>query len=122
MRYAICMASSSGHEWLDHCVDKFGLGQYFGKNLFSATDVPNGKPAPDIFLYAAGRMGFSPSACLVLEDSPSGIMGALGRQPSVFSAAATSSTGTPSNFAQPVPVTSLTTLLRWHSSSLVYGD
>ena len=75
--YAICMASSSGHEWLDHCVDKFGLRQYFGRNLFSATDVPNGKPAPDIFLYAAGRMGFSPSACLVLEDSPSGIMGAL---------------------------------------------
>jgi len=75
--YAICMASSSGHEWLDHCVDKFGLRRYFGRNLFSAIDVPNGKPAPDIFLHAAGRMGFSPEACLVLEDSPSGISGAL---------------------------------------------
>jgi|SRR5262245_22878580 len=76
-RYAICMASSSGHDWLDHCVDKFGLRRYFGKNLFSATDVANGKPAPDVFLHAAGRMGFSPEACLVLEDSPSGITGAL---------------------------------------------
>ena len=75
--YALCIASSSGHEWLDHCVDKFGLREYFGNNLFSAADVTHGKPAPDIFLHAAGRMGVSADACLVLEDSTSGIMGAL---------------------------------------------
>lgn len=88
------MASSSGHDWLDHCVDKFGLRRYFGKNLFSATDVANGKPAPDVFLHAAGRMGFSPEACLVLEDSPSGITGALaaGMTTVGFLGAVTSST------------------------------
>ena len=75
--YAVCIASSSGHEWLDHCVDKFGLREYFGKNLYSAADVTHGKPAPDIFLYAADRMGIAPDDCLVLEDSTSGIMGAL---------------------------------------------
>src|SRR5262249_61145396 len=56
-------------------VDKFGLRPHFGLNLFSAAEVANGKPAPDIFLYAARRMGVSPEACLV--DSPAGITGAL---------------------------------------------
>jgi HAD superfamily hydrolase (TIGR01509 family) len=72
-----CVASSSEHTWLNHCVDKFGLRPHFGLNLFSATEVANGKPAPDVFLYAARRMGVSPEACLVLEDSPSGITGAV---------------------------------------------
>src|SRR5262249_18770021 len=56
-KYAKCIASSSTREWLDHCVDKFRLREHFGKNLFSATEVANGKPAPDIFFYAAMRMG-----------------------------------------------------------------
>lgn len=75
-RYARCVASSSSHEWLDHCVDKFELRAHFGRNLFSATEVANGKPAPDIFLHAAARMDVPPASCLVLEDSPSGVMGA----------------------------------------------
>jgi len=75
--YRKCMASSSEHAWLNHCVDKFGLRPHFGLNLFSAAEVANGKPAPDIFLYAARRMGVLPEVCLVLEDSPAGITGAL---------------------------------------------
>jgi HAD superfamily hydrolase (TIGR01509 family) len=75
--YQKCIASSSEHAWLNHCVDKFGLRTHFGRNLFSAADVANGKPAPDIFLYSARRMGVSPKACVVLEDSPTGITGAL---------------------------------------------
>lgn len=71
-----CVASSSRLEWLDHNVDKFGFRPHFGGNLFSATDVANGKPAPDIFLMAASRMGVEPQRCLVLEDSPAGIVGA----------------------------------------------
>jgi HAD superfamily hydrolase (TIGR01509 family) len=71
-----CVASSSSHEWLDHCVDKFGVRQHFGRSLYSATEVPNGKPAPDIFFHAARSMGVSPEACIVLEDSPAGVMGA----------------------------------------------
>jgi len=73
---AVCIASSSGYEWLDHCVDKFGLRARFGKNVFSARDVANGKPAPDIFLHAAERMRVDASHCLVVEDSPSGVVGA----------------------------------------------
>lgn len=71
-----CVASSSSHEWLNHCVDKFGVRHHFGRSLFSATDVPNGKPAPDIFLHAARSLGVAPQACVVLEDSPAGVTGA----------------------------------------------
>jgi HAD superfamily hydrolase (TIGR01509 family) len=73
---ALCVASSSMRDWLDHCVDKFGLRGHFGDNLFSATEVVNGKPAPDIFLHAASRMACAPAATLVIEDSPAGIAGA----------------------------------------------
>lgn len=71
-----CIASSSSPEWLDHCVDKFGLRRHFGTNLFSAVEVAKGKPAPDIFLRAAERMGVAPQSCLVVEDSASGVIGA----------------------------------------------
>lgn len=71
-----CVASSSRIQWIDHNVDKFGFRGHFGTNLFSATEVKNGKPAPDIFLLAASRMGIEPKRCLVLEDSPAGVMGA----------------------------------------------
>jgi HAD superfamily hydrolase (TIGR01509 family) len=71
-----CVASSSNMIWLDHNVDKFGFRSHFGRNIFSATEVKNGKPAPDIFLLAASRMGIAPGRCLVIEDSPAGITGA----------------------------------------------
>lgn len=70
------IASSSGYDWLNHCVDKFGFRGHFGTNVFSAQDVANGKPAPDIFLHAAARMRVEPEACLVIEDSASGVIGA----------------------------------------------
>jgi HAD superfamily hydrolase (TIGR01509 family) len=72
-----CVASSSSPEWLDHCVDAFELRQAFGANLFSATQVANGKPAPDIFLLAAREMGVAPTETIVIEDSPTGVMGAV---------------------------------------------
>lgn len=71
-----CVASSSSYDWLDHCVDKFGFRTHFERNLFSATEVANGKPAPDIFLLAAARMGVEAGECLVIEDSPTGVLGA----------------------------------------------
>ena len=48
----------------------------FSKKMFSADDVAEGKPAPDIFLRAAKLMGVSPDRCLVLEDAPAGILAA----------------------------------------------
>ena len=71
-----CVASSSSREWLDHCVDRFGFRQSLGDNLFSATLVANGKPAPDIFLHAARAMGGMPEATVVIEDSVAGVKGA----------------------------------------------
>jgi beta-phosphoglucomutase-like phosphatase (HAD superfamily) len=53
-----------------------GLLDLFKPSIFSATMVENGKPAPDLFLYAAAAMGIEPSACLVVEDSPAGIVAA----------------------------------------------
>ena len=72
-----CIASSSSVNWLDHGVDKFGLRSHLGRNLFSGTEVANGKPAPDIFLLAASRMGVEPRQCSVIEDSPAGVQGAV---------------------------------------------
>jgi beta-phosphoglucomutase-like phosphatase (HAD superfamily) len=41
--------------------------------MFSATEVAHGKPAPDIFLYAAAKCGVEPAFCAVIEDSPAGV-------------------------------------------------
>lgn len=73
---ARCVASSSSIEWLDHCVDKFAMRSHFGRNLFSATAVKHGKPAPDIFLHAAKQMEADAREALVIEDSPAGVTGA----------------------------------------------
>jgi HAD superfamily hydrolase (TIGR01509 family) len=72
-----CVASSSSISWLDHGVDKFGLRGVLGRNLFSATEVKSGKPAPDIFLHAAAQMGVVPAKCAVLEDSVAGVQGGV---------------------------------------------
>jgi beta-phosphoglucomutase-like phosphatase (HAD superfamily) len=54
-----------------------GLKRYFGERLFSASMVAHGKPAPDIFLYAAEQMGYLPETCVVVEDSPTGVTAAV---------------------------------------------
>jgi beta-phosphoglucomutase-like phosphatase (HAD superfamily) len=50
---------------------------HFEPNIFSATMVARGKPAPDLFLYAAARMGVEPERCLVVEDSIAGVKAAV---------------------------------------------
>jgi HAD superfamily hydrolase (TIGR01509 family) len=73
----ICVASSSGPEEIRRKLALTGLLARFGDNLFSATMVARGKPAPDLFLYAARRLGAEPGRCLVVEDSPAGIDAAV---------------------------------------------
>lgn len=53
-----------------------GLADRFGDRAFSADEVRRGKPAPDLFLLAAERLGIKPASCAVMEDSPHGIAGA----------------------------------------------
>jgi HAD superfamily hydrolase (TIGR01509 family) len=71
-----CVASSSGHASLRFKLELTGLYERFAGRIFSAAEVANGKPAPDLFLHAASRMGFAPSCCVVVEDSRYGVQAA----------------------------------------------
>ena len=71
-----CVASSSDHEHLRLVLGRTGLYSRFEGRIFSATEVQNGKPAPDLFLHAAASLGVPPSACAVVEDSLPGILAA----------------------------------------------
>jgi HAD superfamily hydrolase (TIGR01509 family) len=71
-----CVASSSTIDRVRASLEITGLMRFFEPNIYSASDVPRGKPAPDLFLYVAGRMGVTPAQCLVVEDSPAGIAAA----------------------------------------------
>jgi HAD superfamily hydrolase (TIGR01509 family) len=72
-----CIASSSSIDRLQLCLSVLDLAQEFGSMVFSAEMVSRGKPHPDIFLLAADRLGVPPGACLVIEDSASGIRAAV---------------------------------------------
>jgi len=73
----ICVASSSSLEQIRQKLKITGLLGRFGENLFSATMVARGKPAPDLFLYVAQHLMTAADRCLVIEDSPAGIDAAL---------------------------------------------
>jgi HAD superfamily hydrolase (TIGR01509 family) len=68
-----CVASSSTFERIRLSLDVTGLAPLFGDNIFSATQVTHGKPAPDLYLFAAQAMAAAPSTCVVVEDSPLGV-------------------------------------------------
>jgi HAD superfamily hydrolase (TIGR01509 family) len=71
-----CVASSSQPERVELSLTVTGLWPRFAGRAFSATMVAHGKPAPDLFLFAAETLGYPPAACLVVEDSPAGIRAA----------------------------------------------
>ncbi|MBR0796387.1 HAD family hydrolase [Bradyrhizobium jicamae] len=71
-----CVASSSDLERVKFSLQFTGLASHFGPRLYSSQMVARGKPAPDLFLHAAGAMGCEPQRTLVIEDSVSGVMAA----------------------------------------------
>ncbi|MDB5576468.1 MAG: HAD-superfamily hydrolase, subfamily variant 3 [Bradyrhizobium sp.] len=71
------IASSSSIDRLQLCLSVLGMEEEFGDRVFSADMVARGKPHPDIFLFAAGKLGVSPERCLVIEDSAGGIQAAV---------------------------------------------
>jgi HAD superfamily hydrolase (TIGR01509 family) len=75
-RLPTCVASSGTHERIETALETVGLLARFAGRIFSAEDVARGKPYPDLFLYAAERMGAQPARCLVVEDSPHGVVAA----------------------------------------------
>ena len=72
-----CVASSGTPERIRHALSLVGLLDRFQPHVFSATEVARGKPAPDLFLHAAERMGVPPQRCVVIEDSAPGITAAV---------------------------------------------
>ncbi|MFI7410859.1 HAD family hydrolase [Streptomyces sp. NPDC049627] len=77
-RVPYCVASSGSHARIRVGHRATGLDRWFGEErIFSSQDVGRGKPAPDLFLYAAERMGVAPERCVVVEDSPLGVRAAV---------------------------------------------
>ena len=72
----ICVASNGEPIHVNQSLEMTGLRDFFDGNIFCASDVGVPKPAPDLFLYAAKKMGFKPKQCIVIEDSISGVMAA----------------------------------------------
>ncbi|MFE1437349.1 HAD family hydrolase [Streptomyces sp. NPDC058739] len=79
-----CVASSGSHEKMRHTLGRTGLYDFFAGRIYSASEVPRGKPAPDLFLHAARRMGVDPAACAVVEDSGPGVAAARAAGMRVF--------------------------------------
>lgn len=74
---AVCVASSSYPAKLELGLRAVGLHGRFAPNIISASYVARGKPAPDVFTYAAGWMRTPVAACLVIEDSVAGVRAAV---------------------------------------------
>ena len=71
--YKVAVASSSNMDHIINNMEKTGLKKYIDE-FASGAEVENGKPAPDVFLLAAKRLGVKPENCLVLEDSKAGVI------------------------------------------------
>jgi len=74
-RWPLALASSSNRELIDLVLESSGLGRYFEASV-SSEEVARGKPAPDVFLEAARRLGVEPTHCAAVEDSENGILAA----------------------------------------------
>jgi HAD superfamily hydrolase (TIGR01509 family) len=72
-----CVASSGTPEKIRHGLSCAGLYEQLAPHIFSATQVERGKPAPDLFLFAAEQMKAAPQRCIVIEDSVPGVTGAI---------------------------------------------
>lgn len=73
----VAIATGSSERRLAKTLELSGLARYFHGTGCSADQVSNGKPAPDVFLFAADKVAVLPENCVVLEDSPHGIKGAV---------------------------------------------
>lgn len=71
--YKVAVASSSNMDHIINNMEKTGLKKYIDE-FASGAEVENGKPAPDVFLLVAERLGVKPEECLVLEDSKAGVL------------------------------------------------
>ena len=84
LKIPFCIASSGGHDKMRITLGATKLMPLFEGRLFSATEVPRAKPAPDIFLFAAERMGATPARTAVVEDSVNGVLAGCAAGMTVF--------------------------------------
>jgi len=73
----VCAASSGPKKKINKALETTNLKKYFDNNIFSSYEINSWKPDPDIFLYAAEKMGMKPHECLVIEDSLKGVKSGL---------------------------------------------
>jgi HAD superfamily hydrolase (TIGR01509 family) len=79
-----CVASSGDHEKMNTTLGITGLLPRFAGRIFSVTQVARGKPAPDVYLFAARQLGAEPSSCVVIEDTPPGVQAGVAAGMTVF--------------------------------------
>lgn len=82
-RVAIALASSGSRPGIDKMLDRLGWRRYFTV-IVTGEDIRRGKPAPDLFLLAAERIGAAPARCLVFEDTDDGVAAATAAGMTVF--------------------------------------
>lgn len=80
----MCVASNGSHSKMEFTLKRTDLWSRFQGRIFSASDVRQGKPAPDLFLHAATTLGFKPADCIVVEDSWSGVTAAVAAEMKVI--------------------------------------
>jgi len=76
LKTPVCIASSSDLDRVTFSLSLAKLSEFFGAHVFTSQMVKRGKPAPDLFLYAAANMGGAPERALVIEDSVAGVVAA----------------------------------------------
>ncbi len=109
------VASSSRLHRLTHKLQHTGLFPYFEPHIYSGEQVTNGKPAPDLFLFAADKLGVDPKAALVVEDSVNGVKAGLaaGMTVGVLSAEVIVTMATRNSCLAPVHIGSSTATTTW---------
>lgn len=78
LNFSKCVASNSSRSHVLNCLHISNQTSYFQeKTIFTSQQVARPKPAPDLFLFAADKMGFQPEDCVVIEDSEAGAKAAI---------------------------------------------
>ena len=84
LNLSYCVASNSSHKWIRQALFKTDLLAYFSGKVFTATGILRSKPHPDVFLYASEKMGFYPQECVIIEDTPTGVIAGVNAGMTVF--------------------------------------